>query len=327
MKLIVFEDEGFRKLLPLIWMRPVWELVCGATSILEKIKREYPKAEIIFECRDYLNSDTRAHSPSLKLRRTSGHTGTRANGRGKIVYPWDMIKNLKQDLEEDLEYLGRGIKGKAHPSVVFYNRKNILIEKGAEIDAHCTLDARQGPIFIGKNTIVHPGTLLRGPLSIGHDCRIAGEVVSSIIMPYVNKAHYGFLGHSYVCSWVNLGAGTTNSNLKNNYSSVKVMIDQKMVDSGETFVGCFIGDHTKTAIGSMIYTGCVIGVAANLFGQPFYKKFIPSFSWGIKDEAKIDEVIDIARASMKRRNVELNQLDIVLLKKAFELTRPERNLL
>lgn len=322
MKLVIFEDEGYKKLLPLVWMRPVWELVCGATSILEKIKREYPKAEIIFEGRDYLCTSQKSQGTSKRI-----------NGRlipstiREIVYPWDLIKNLKQDLEEDFKYLGTGIKGKTHPSVVFYNKKNILVEKGAEIDAHCTLDARQGPIYIGNNTIVHPGTLLRGPLSIGRDCRIAGEIISSIIMPYVNKAHYGFLGHSYVCSWVNLGAGTTNSNLKNNYNSVKVMIDGKMVDSGETFVGCFIGDHAKTAIGSMIYTGCVIGVAANLFGQPFYKKFIPSFSWGIKDEAKIDEVIDIARASMKRRNIELKQSDIVLLKKVFELTRPERNLL
>jgi len=314
LKLIVFEDEGYKNLLPLVWLRPVWELVSGATTILDKIKRQNPKAEIIFEGRDYLCASQRPQS-----------TGKRINGRGEIVYPWDLIKNLKQDLEEDLEYLGRGVKGKAHSSVIFYNKKNILIEEGAEIDAHCTLDARQGPIYIGKNTIVHPGTLLRGPLSIGHGCRIAGEITSSIIMPYVNKAHYGFLGHSYICSWVNLGAGTTNSNLKNNYGSVKVMIDGKMADSGETFVGCFIGDHAKTAIGSMIYTGCVIGVAANLFGQPFYKKFIPSFAWGLKDEAKIDAVIDIARASMKRRNVELKQSDITLLKKVFELTKPERS--
>ena len=314
MNLIVFEDEGYKKLLPLVWLRPVWELVCGATTILEKIKRENPKAEISFECRDYLNYGKQEMG-----------NGKRINGRGKIVYSWDLIKNLKQDLKEDLEYLGCGIKGKTYPSVVFYNRKNILIEKGAEIDAHCTLDARQGPIYIGKNTIVHPGTLLRGPLSIGHDCRIAGEVTSSIIMPYVNKAHYGFLGHSYICSWVNLGAGTTNSNLKNNYSSVKVTVEGKPVDSGETFVGCFIGDHAKTAIGSMLYTGCVIGVAANIFGQPYYKNFIPSFSWGIKDEAKIDEVIEIARASMKRRNVELSRSDLALIKKVFELTKPERS--
>ena len=314
MNLIVFEDEGYKKLLPLVLMRPVWELICGATTILDKIKRENPKAEISFECRDYLNTGKQAH----------GQTGSRVNGRGKINNLWDLIKNLKQDLEEDFEYLGTGIKGKVHKSAVFYNKKNILIEKGAEIDANCVLDARQGPIYIGEGTIVHPGTLLRGPLSIGKHCRVAGEVVASVFMDYVNKGHYGFIGHSYICSWVNLGAGTTNSNLKNNYGSVKVMANGQPADTGETFVGCFIGDHAKTAIGSMIYTGCVIGAAANLFGQPYYKKFVPSFSWGIKDEAKIDDVIAIARAVMKRRNVELKPANIAILKKVFDLTKPER---
>ena len=314
--MIVFEDEGYKKLLPLVWTRPVWELVSGATTILDKIKRENPKAELNFECRDYLNYGKR-----------STVNGKRINGRRNVANLWDLIKNLKTDLEEDLEHLGNGIKGKAHKSVVFYNKKNILVEKGAEIDANCVLDARKGPIYIGAGTIVHPGSLLRGPLSIGKNCRIAGEIVSSIFMDYVNKGHYGFIGHSYICSWVNLGAGTTNSNLKNNYSSVKVMVNGLPLDSGETFVGCFIGDHAKTAIGSMIYTGCVIGVAANLFGQPYYKKFIPSFSWGEKGEAKIEDVIATARASMKRRSVELKPADITILKKVFELTKSERNLL
>ena len=316
MNLIVFEDEGYKKLLPLVSTRPVWELVSGATTLLEKIKRENPKADITFECRDYLNCGKR-----------STVNGKRINGRQNVANLWDLIRNLKTDLEEDLKYLGTGIKGKAHKSVVFYNKKNILVEKGAEIDANCVLDARQGPIYIGAGTIVHPGTLLRGPISVGKNCRIAGEIVSSIFMDHVNKGHYGFIGHSYICSWVNLGAGTTNSNLKNNYSSVKVMVNGQPLDTGETFVGCFIGDHAKTAIGSLIYTGCVIGVAANLFGQPYYKKFIPSFSWGEKGEAKIEEVIAIARAAMKRRNVELKPADIAILKKVFDLTKSERNLL
>ncbi len=321
MNITVFEDEGYRKLLPLVWTRPVWDLVCGATTILEKIKREYPKAEIIYECRDYLNYE----------KRVNGRTGKRVNGRAipstlrEIIYPWDLIKNLKHDLEEDLKYLGTGIKGKAHSTTVFYNKKNILVEKGTTIDAHCVLDARQGPIYIGEGTIIHPGTLLRGPLSIGKHCRIAGELTSSVIMSYTNKAHYGFIGHSYICSWVNLGAGTTNSNLKNNYGPVSVMVEGKRINTEEIFIGCFIGDHAKVAIGSMIYTGCVIGVGANLFGQPFYNKFVPSFSWGGNVEARLEDVIAIARAQMKRRDLELSRSDIALFKKVFELTKPERN--
>ncbi|HTY13237.1 MAG TPA: putative sugar nucleotidyl transferase [Candidatus Omnitrophota bacterium] len=316
MKIILFEDEGYKKLLPLVLMRPVWGLVCGASTILERIEREYPKAEIALEAR--------GGKPSAeKAKRINGRMA--APSMREIVHPWDLITNLKEFLEDDLKHLGTGIKGKTHSSVVFYNKKNILVEKGAEIDAHCVLDARNGPIYIGAGTIVHPGTLLRGPLSIGRHCRIAGEITSSVIMSYVNKAHYGFIGHSYICSWVNLGAGTTNSNLKNNYGPVSVMVDGKRVNSGETFVGCFIGDHAKTAIGSMIYTGCVIGAGANLFGQPYYKKFVPSFSWGVTEEARLEDVIAIARAAMKRRGIELSPADIALFKKAFEQTKSERS--
>ncbi|MFA4905862.1 MAG: putative sugar nucleotidyl transferase [Candidatus Margulisiibacteriota bacterium] len=312
MNLTIIEDEGYKKLLPLTWLRPVWDLRCGATTILEKLKRKYPDAEFTFKSRG------------------SQVTGQEINGRllpsgREIKYPWDLIKYLKEDLEEDLKVLGAGIKGEVHPTAVIHNPEQVLIEKGAVIDAHAVLDARQGPIFIGAGTIVHPHSLLRGPLSIGRHCKVAGEIVHSVLLDYVNKGHYGFIGHSYICSWVNLGAGTTNSNLKNNYGGVKVQVEGKPVDSGETFLGCFIGDHTKTAIGTLLYTGCVIGVAANLFGQPYYKKSVPSFSWGGgKEAARIEETIEIARAAMKRRGLELSAADIQLLKKVYTITKTER---
>ncbi|MBI5699237.1 hypothetical protein HZC35_02865 [Candidatus Saganbacteria bacterium] len=311
MNLTIVEDEGYKKLLPLTWLRPVWDLRCGATTILEKLKRKYPDAQITLKGRDEL-----VKGPGLNGR-------VLPSGR-EIVYLWDLIKHLKEDLEEDLKVLGAGIKGKVHPTAVIHNSEQVLIEKGAVIDAHAVLDARQGPIFIGAGTIVHPQTLLRGPLSIGRHCKVAGEIVHSVFLDYVNKGHYGFIGHSYVCSWVNLGAGTTNSNLKNNYGGVKVQIEGKPIDSGETFLGCFIGDHTKCAIGTLIYTGCVIGVAANLFGQPYYKKSVPSFSWGGIGEAKLEEVIATARAVMKRRGIEISSQEIALLKSVFNQTRSER---
>jgi UDP-N-acetylglucosamine diphosphorylase/glucosamine-1-phosphate N-acetyltransferase len=311
LKFFIVEDEGYKKLYPLTLMRPVWEIICGATTILDKIRRANPGAEL-----SLLDRGTRYEV------RDSNWNGRKLPSGREIVFPWDPIKNLKEDLEEDLKYLGNGIRGTVHATAVIHNPENVLIEEGAVVDAQVVLDARQGPIYIGKNTIIHPHTLLRGPLSIGHSCKIAGEVLGSIIMPYVNKGHYGFLGHSYVCSWVNLGAGTTNSNLKNNYSNVKVEIGGRPVDSGMQFLGCFIGDHTKTAIGTMIYTGCVIGIGANLFGQPFYKKFVPSFSWGGgKEEAKLEESIATARAAMKRRGLDISDSDIKLLKKVFEQTK------
>jgi len=316
MKLLIVEDEGYKKLLPLTHLRPAWELICGATTILEKIKRKYPDAQLSFKGRDFLVPGSQFPIPDKEI------NGRMLPSSGReIIYPWDPIKYLKEDLEEDFKYLKAGIRGEVHKTAVIYNPEQVLIEKGALIEACAVLDARQGPIYIGAGTVVHPHSLLRGPLSIGAHCKIAGEVLGSIFMPYVNKGHYGFIGHSYVCSWVNLGAGTTNSNLKNNYSNIKVMVEGKPVDSEMQFLGCFIGDHTKTAIGTMIYTGCMIGVAANLFGQSHYKKEVPSFAWGMEGRARLEDTIETARAALKRRDLEITPADINLLKKIFELTR------
>jgi len=273
------KNKEDKNLFPLTLLRPKEDLICGAVSVSKK---------------------------------------QRAENR-KVSYPWDLISNLKEDMEEDFKCIDIGIKGKIDKAAVLINKKNIHIGKDTEIGPCAVLDASKGPIYIGDKTIVHPHALLRGPLYIGKECRISGEIVHSVIMDYTNKGHYGFIGHSYICSWVNLGAGTTNSNLKNNYDSVKVQVDGKMVDSGQTFLGCFIGDHTKTAIGTMIYTGCVIGVCANLFGEPYYKKFIPSFAWGIKGKQTLEQAIKTAKTAMARRNVEFIRKDEELFTKAFEL--------
>lgn len=245
--------------------------------------------------------------------------------KSEIKYPWNLIVCLKDEMLADFQIHKPEIKGNIHESAVLIHKENIHVGEGAQISACAVLDATNGPIFIGEGTIVHPQALLRGPLYIGKNCRIAGEVVNSIFMDNVNKAHYGFIGHSYICPWVNLGAGTTNSNLKNNYGSVKVFVDGAMVETNQTFVGCFVGDYAKTAIGSMIYTGCVIGAFANLFGQPLYKKYVPSFSWGGgKEVYKLQEAISAAEAMMKRRGKELTVQDKEQIQKVFELTKGER---
>jgi acetyltransferase-like isoleucine patch superfamily enzyme len=242
----------------------------------------------------------------------------------KVQYLWDLIIDLKEDLEEDLKVLGAGVKGQVHPSAVIYDEKKVLIEKGAKIEANVVLDARSGPIYIGKNTIVRPQSYLKGPLSIGPECRIGGEVVHSIIHGYSNKAHYGFIGHSYIGEWVNLGAGTTNSNLKNNYSAVKILVGGKEVDTGQQFMGCFIGDYAKTGIGTLIATGAVIGVGANVFGVGVTPKVVPSFSWGVTKEYELDKFLEAAARAMERRGKEIRTEDRKLLQKVFQLTKSER---
>ena len=244
--------------------------------------------------------------------------------RRKINYLWDLIKHLKEDLEEDLKVFGAGIKGQVHPSAAIYAPENILIEKGAQVEALAVLDARSGPIYIGRNTVVRPQSCLRGPLSIGSECRIGGEVIHSIFHGYSNKAHYGFIGHSYIGEWVNLGAGTTNSNLKNNYGAVRVMVNGKEVDSGERFLGCFIGDHAKTGIGTLVTTGAVIGVGANVFGGGVTPKSVPSFAWGSKEAYALEKAIAAARTMMGRRGKEMSSEEAAILTKVYKMTSPER---
>ena len=242
----------------------------------------------------------------------------------KINYLWDLIINLKEDLETDLKVLGTRYQGPGiHKSAIILNENNVLIEEGAEIEPHVVIDARQGPVYIGKNTIIKAGANLRGPVSIGPECRIGGEIVASIFHGYSNKGHYGFIGHSYIGEWVNLGAGTTNSNLKNTYGTVKVLgtrdqgLGREEIDTRQQFVGCFIGDFAKTGIGTLITTGAVIGVAANVFGGGVTPKVVPNFSWGIDSKADFAKTIEVINRMMGRRERKLNDSQIVLLKKIF----------
>ncbi len=249
------------------------------------------------------------------------HCGARAlkdHPKRKINFLWDLIVGLKEDLEEDLKELGTGNWGKVHESAVILEKGNVRIEEGVEIEPCAVLDARQGPIYIGRGTIVRAGATLKGPLSIGPGCRVGGEVVHSIFHGYSNKAHYGFIGHSYIGEWVNLGAGTTNSNLKNNYGTVKVIVNGREVDTGQQFMGCFVGDFAKTGIGTLITTGAVIGVGANVFGGGVTPKFVPSFSWGAEGRYDWDKFLGAAEAMRQRRGKTLTKLEIEKLKKVYD---------
>lgn len=219
----------------------------------------------------------------------------------KIENLWDLIVGLGKDLEDDLRGMGYGVRGVVHPSVVIYVPEKVLIEEGAEIEAGAVLDARLGPIYIGKNSIVKPHSFLRGPVSIGPECRISGEVTISIFHGYSNKAHYGFIGHSYIGEWVNLGAGTTNSNLKNNYGTVKV----QGVDSKQQLLGCFIGDYAKLGIGTLVTTGAVIGFGANVLGGKVTPKYVPNFQWDEKTKYRLEDFLKAAEAMMGRRGQKL----------------------
>jgi len=267
-----------------------------------------------------------------------------------INYPWDLVNLNGSEIISDFERLVDKsqplIKGKIYEGVHLIEPNNIFIDEGTKIKPGVVLDAESGPIYIGKNVKIFPNAAIEGPCfigdgsaikigakiyentSIGEVCKVGGEVECSVIHSYSNKQHDGFLGHAYLTQWINLGADTNNSDLKNNYSSVKVTINNKVIDSGSMFMGLIMGDHSKSAVNTMFNTGTVVGVCCNVFGSGFPPKFIPSFSWGGSDKMTVYELeksIEVAKRVMARRNVEFTDAYKKLYEKIFEITETERN--
>ena len=266
-----------------------------------------------------------------------------------LEYPWEIIIHNSELIKRDFyEYIKDKERcGEIDERVVIYgNDKDVFVEEGAEIESFVVLDARGGPIYIGKGTKVQSGARIEGPTFIGRDtiivggaqiregsnigdvCRVGGEFEESVMHGYSNKYHAGFIGHAYIGEWVNIGAMTTNSDLKDTYGTVKVTIGNKRIDTGLRKVGCFMADMVKTSIGVMIYTGKKIGVASHLHGIVY--EDVPSFtiyakSLGAKPvELYLDSVIEIQKRMMTRRKKELKDYEIEVIKKVFELTEEER---
>lgn len=215
-------------------------------------------------------------------------------------YTWDLILANPEQLVRDFAAAGRsGIEGVVEePGALRGSRQDVFIARGARLHPLVVIDAEHGPVYIDEGVEGHPFTRIEGPCyigphsillgakcregnSIGPMCRVGGEIEESIIQGYSNKYHDGFLGHAYVGQWVNLGALTTNSDLKNDYTTVEISLDGKgTIDTGSTKVGALIGDHAKTSIGTLLNTGAYVGAMALIAatGKPL-PKFIPSFAW------------------------------------------------
>jgi len=260
---------------------------------------------------------------------------------------YDIVAWNPDQIKQDFSFLTKGgiTRGRVHQTVAVYGRGSVFIDDGAEVEAFTTIDARNGPVFISKQATVLPysriegpsfigeksvitvGANIRGGTSIGAFCKVGGEVEATVFHSCSNKAHYGFLGHSYVAQWVNIGAGATSSDLKNNYSNIKVKYMDEEVDSGRMFLGCCIADHAKIGIGVMLNTGAVIGSGSNMFGGGLSQKFVPSFSWGNSHKMikyDTERAIKTARTVMGRREMEMEDAEVDLFRKVFELTEDER---
>ncbi len=264
-----------------------------------------------------------------------------------VSRPWDLIRLNLEILNNDTAFLPPEIHPTANVSVnaVLEPRNAIRIEAGARIDAGVVLDASRGSIVIGNNAHVMANTVIIGPVyvgpgslvkagakiyegtTIGPMCKVGGEIEESIVQGYSNKQHDGFLGHSYLGEWVNLGADTNTSDLKNNYGPVRMSTGDAQEDTGLRFLGLIAADHVKAGINSMFNTGTCIGVGANIFGGGYPPKFIPAFSWGGSDgfkEYELKRFLQTASIVMKRRGKELTAAEAGLLSSVFHATSESR---
>lgn len=265
-----------------------------------------------------------------------------------VTYFWDLIKYNKSQIEKDyLLFVKKGaVFGKVYDGVYFMNKDQIYLGKDSRIKPGCVFDAEEGPIYIGQNVTIAPNTTIEGPAfiddysvvqsnsrirrgsNIGKACKVGGEIVNSIFQGYTNKQHDGFIGDSYIGSWVNMGADTVNSNLLNTYGNIKVEIEGNSINTNHMFLGMAMGDHTKTAINTTIMTGSIIGFACNIITAFYPPKYLPSFTWYSHQGMLVytlEKALIVAKVAMKRRDKEMTPAEEQLFREVFRLTEKERN--
>lgn len=438
-RICVVEDAGWRDLLPLVHMRPVYDLRLGMTTLRDKVRRTYPEAQVFLQCRHYLVELERRRpgrgavgipgegpcllvsgavvaGPDLadgvpvegpaNVAYVAGDTVVAARVDGEVLrrvrdaaagpriavegdadpgegaaaapdappasdagwldlsrllddlpkepvdvpvvrFPWELVHRNGAAIEADFRAMREvGVEGHTHSGCHLIHPERIHVGEATEVAPNVVLDATDGPVCVGRDAEILPGALIRGPTAVGDGSvvrahariyggttlgpvtKAAGEITETIVQGFSNKQHEGHLGHAYLGEWVNLGAGTDNSDLKNNYSPVRVTVDGRVVESGELFVGAFMGDHVKTGIGTTLNTGTVIGTASNVFGPGYPPKHIPAFAWGGAagfETYRLDDCVETARRVMARRDVEMTPAYERALRTVHELTEAERS--
>lgn len=390
MNLIVFEDFEADRFYPLSVSHPVYDLLSGCFSVVDRFKQYFKPDNLLLLCRDYLAdiSQQRYNCPVNDLNSIKGTcilinaalkpdykvldniSSAKENSaffsRSEFVaakltakamkkiplghlpkqaitfpsdiervkvkaelfkYPWDIVSFNGEAINLDvLEFWAREHPEEPYEQFIS-DKPDIYIHPSAKVSANAFIDASEGSVVIDEAAVIQPRSLIQGPVYIGKNshvmggiiregcslgpvCKIGGELEQSVVLGYSNKCHEGFIGHSYIGEWVNLGALTTNSDLKNNYSEITVSVNGRDMPTGLIKVGSFIGDHTKTGIGTLLNTGIVIGFCCNLYGGSlFSQKEIDHFKWGTPEdvvEFKLEKAIQIARTVMERRGVEFS---------------------
>ncbi len=407
MRVCLFEDRGVLDLEPLTLTRPVFELLCGLTSLGDQQRRLFTSSETGLLVRPELADLCRQRYPGTPVNDAAwlraGPT-VLINGRwlpdpqtvpdtthpcvalvgDDIAYivldPHHLTRCSVETLEEHLacwkaklpqqhtggqlfrylweivahngEQIGRDWElqhyapspGKGSPAIVG-PAELLHLDPTARVDPQVVVDTTGGPVVIGPGAFISAFTRLEGPCCIGPQtqvhgariragttlgpaCRIGGEVEESIVQGYSNKYHEGFLGHAYVGEWVNLGAGTSNSDLRNDYGEVRVMVNGRLVATGQTKVGCFLGDHTKTGLGTLLNTGTNAGIFGNLLPGGLLPRYLPSFvsywNHSLADRADLWALLQTAATVMSRRGHELTEAHSRLYGELYERTAGER---
>jgi hypothetical protein len=254
-----------------------------------------------------------------------------------LELPGDTVEHLWELITRNAEQIRRDFATRLHDHHAFtadvpreatslgFSPGRLRLGTGIVVEPGVVMDFRGGPIWLDDAVTLRAFTRLAGPAYVGRDstllggsfeavsigpaCKVRGEMEESVVLGHANKAHDGFLGHAYLGRWVNLGALTTNSDLKNNYGYVRMWTPDGPVDTGQMKLGCVLGDHVKTAIGTMVNTGTVAGVGANLFGG-MPPKYVPAFTWGAAADAgpyDIERFLDVAEKAMARRDIPLTE--------------------
>ena len=248
---------------------------------------------------------------------------------------WDIFKLPQEILDDDFKNFLFTNNYNWHHSLIKINEERVYIGDNCSLKAGVILDASNGPIIIDNNTIIDHHVSIKGPVYIGKDgyisagsrikentiigpvCKIGGEISHCNFLGYSNKVHDGFLGHSYIGEWVNIGAGTNNSNLKNNYGNIRILIGKKEYDTKQQFLGTLIADYTRIAIGTTINTGSYFSIGSNIFNHEFNCKYMPAFSWGINERVVFNKFIDSISKMKSRRKEKIIPAEMNFLENLY----------
>ena len=336
--IFVLEDRNTEMFYPISLTRASFEVRVGFYTLIERTMSQVKKDDkVVLIVRPNIKDVVADRYPDCEV--FSNDIQNFPYSKEKVIDSsvntiWDAIYSNHKMLEKDFEsartdrfdksmfsdctFYGNKIyidhSAIVKSSIIDSDSGPVYIDKGVRVGPGAIV---QGPVYIGKGSIVNPGSKIRGNVSIGPVCKVGGEIEDSIFQGYSNKQHDGFLGHSFVGEWVNLGANTNVSNLKNTYGNIKVNLESQIINTGKNFLGSLIGDHVKTAISTNLNTGSTIGFGANVFNNDFSSKFIKSFAWGHDGSTDFEKFLLTTRKVKARRGQEVSNSEIKLFKSIF----------